>query len=518
MPRTTPRPFGSRLLGPADQEAGRLRVRVQLLLTVLLVSTNLIGAVVVFVLSTLVIPGPTANRGTIVSLAIAVPTYVAVAIAVGTTWGTRRTLKALRWAIEDTEPSEADRRRTLRAARGLTMMQAVLWIVASVLFTTLALVFQPGRALNTASTVGIASVVVVSIAFLFSEFALRPIAAIALDEGSMTRPHGLGVAARVLVFWWLGTGAPVLGLVVVAILSLTTDQLGETKLGVVALVLGGVVLLFGFMVMWLTSRALVAPVLGVTDALREVEKGRFDQRIQVFDGSELGMLQAGFNRMSAGLAEREQLRDVFGRQVGRDVAAGALDDIALGGEAREVSVLFVDLVGSTTYAAEREPAEVVDVLNRFFDVVIEEVDAQYGLVNKFMGDAVLAVFGAPLDLDDHPGAALAASRRIAERLSAEVTQIRAGIGVASGSAVAGYVGSESRFEYTVIGDAVNAAARLTELAKDVDGGLLVDLATVRSANEDEAAHWVPEGSTTLRGRSTPTETAVPGTGDGEGIS
>ena len=231
--------------------------------------------------------------------------------------------------------------------------------------------------------------------------------------------------------------------------------------------------------------------------------------MRVDDGTELGLLQSGFNEMVLGLREREKIRDLFGRHVGESVAQAATSgDVELGGETRVVSVLMIDLVGSTTYAAERAPAEVVAMLNRFFAVVVEEVDRRGGLVNKFMGDAVLAIFGAPSHLDDHAGAALASARCIAERLADEVPEIEVGIGVSTGQAVAGNVGHRSRFEYTVIGDAVNTAARLTELAKDVPGSILVASASVSQANGQEQSRWQPFGSPTLRGRSEPTPTAV----------
>ena len=142
-------------------------------------------------------------------------------------------------------------------------------------------------------------------------------------------------------------------------------------------------------------------------------------------------------------------------------------------------------------------------------MVVEEVDRREGLVNKFIGDAVLAIFGAPVELDDHAGRALAAARAMAARLADEVPDLQAGIGVATGEAVAGNVGDESRFEYTVIGDAVNAAARLTELAKEVDGLLVASWEAVESAGEDEAAHWRKHDTVTLRGRSTETVLAIP---------
>jgi adenylate cyclase len=313
-----------------------------------------------------------------------------------------------------------------------------------------------------------------------------------------------------LLFWGLGTGAPVAGLVVVAILALTRGDISLTKLAVVVLILGGVVLCFGLMVTWLNARAVVAPILAVRDAMEQVEAGDLDAEVQVYDGTELGQLQAGFNQMVAGLRERESLRDLFGKHVGRDVAeAATLGEVELGGETRVVSVLFVDIVGSTAIATEREPQEVVELLNRFFGVVVEEVDRHQGLVNKFIGDAVLAIFGAPVELEDHATRALAAGRAMAARLAEEVPDLQAGVGVATGEAVAGNVGDTSRFEYTVIGDAVNAAARITDLAKDVDGRLLATWASVEAAEESEAAHWQEHDSVTLRGRGSKTQLAVP---------
>jgi adenylate cyclase len=254
----------------------------------------------------------------------------------------------------------------------------------------------------------------------------------------------------------------------------------------------------------------VAPIISVRNAMQRVEDGDLDAEVQVYDGTELGQLQAGFNQMVHGLREREHLRDLFGRHVGKEVAAAAAGkDVVLGGESRVVSVLFIDIVGSTTLAAERAPEEVVELLNQFFAVVVEEVDQRKGLVNKFIGDAALAVFGAPVELDDHAGQALAAARAMAERLREEVPDLQAKIGVSTGEAVAGNVGEESRYEYTVIGDAVNAAARLTELAKDVDGLLLASWDSVEAAADDEAAHWERHEKVTLRGRSTETVTAVP---------
>ena len=483
----------------------------QLLLTALLVVTNVVGAGLVFLISAVIIPAPEPNRETILTLAIGVPVYVVCAVVLGGLVGTMTTLRALRWTLQvDAVPTNRDRARTFKVPFRLTVLQFVLWAGATVLFTVLAALVQPERVLATGLTVGTATIVVCGVAYLLTEFAMRPIAARALIEArSSDKRPGMGIRSRMIIFWCIGTGAPVVALVVAAILTLT-GAADRDRLPVVTIVVGGVLLVFGLLITVLGARAVEAPVRSVRTAMRKVERGELDAEVVVYDGTELGLLQAGFNHMAGGLRDRERIRDLFGRHVGHDVAqqaASGLGEIELGGETREVSVLFVDLVGSTTYAEEHPPTEVVAMLNRFFGVIVEEVDEHGGLVNKFMGDAVLAVFGAPVAQDDHATSALAAARRIAERLAEEVGEVRAGIGVATGEVVVGNVGHEERFEYTVIGDAVNAAARLTELAKEVPGGVLALGESLDAATDAEPDHWQERESTTLRGRSTATRLA-----------
>jgi adenylate cyclase len=196
--------------------------------------------------------------------------------------------------------------------------------------------------------------------------------------------------------------------------------------------------------------------------------------------------------------------------VGADVAEQALAvPSRLGGEVREAAVLFVDLVASTELAASRPPTEVVAILNQLFSAAVEVVDEHHGWVNKFEGDGALAVFGTPVPLDDPAGAALHAARRLADRLARDLPDCRAGIGVVAGTVVAGNVGAEERFEYTVIGDPVNEAARLTEVAKTLPGGVATSVDTVRLAAADEQEQWVLGDEIVLRGRAAPTRVAIP---------
>jgi adenylate cyclase len=212
--------------------------------------------------------------------------------------------------------------------------------------------------------------------------------------------------------------------------------------------------------------------------------------------------------MVAGLRERERVRDLFGRHVGREVALAAeREKPKLGGEERHVAVVFIDIVGSTQLVTSQPPAEVVALLNKFFAIVFEEVDRHCGLVNKFEGDASLAIFGAPNRLESPEDQALGAARCMAKRLCDEMPECQAGIGVAAGQVVAGNVGAKERFEYTVIGEPVNEAARLCELAKSYRDRLLATADAVEAATEEERARWTLDDTVTLRGYERPTRLA-----------
>ena len=272
-----------------------------------------------------------------------------------------------------------------------------------------------------------------------------------------------------------------------------------------------IALVFGALLSALAAYATVHPIASIRGGLAKVQAGDFDVRLGVWDSTEVGLLQAGFNDMAAGLRERERIRDVFGRHVGTDVAREALtrEGGELGGEECTVAVLFVDLVGSTALAASNPPQRVVELLNRFFAEVVDVVERHGGWINKFQGDAALAIFGAPVAIEDAHGSALRAARELCERLRERVAGVEAAIGVASGVAVAGQIGAEQRFEYTVIGDPVNEAARLTELAKSRSGRLLASGETVAAAADGEASQWELGEAVTLRGRSRETAVATP---------
>jgi adenylate cyclase len=503
--------FGSWLLGRVSESQGRRRVRIQLILTVFVVSANLIGISVDLFLLTIAFPVPSVFSDAPSWLTFAlVPAYLFVAVVLGTYWITRRTVTALRWAIEERAPTNADQRNTFLAPWRLARVTLILWGMGTALFATLYGVanslFIP-QVLFASSFCG---VLVATACYMFTEFALRPVAAQALEAGPPPRWFAPGIMGRTMTVWLLGSGVPVVGIALTAIFALALRNLTETQFGIAVLIIAAATLIFGFILMWILSWLIATPVRVVRAALKRVEQGDLRGDLVVFDGTELGELQSGFNAMVDGLRERERVRDLFGRHVGREVAAAAeRERPKLGGEERHVAVVFVDIIGSTQLVTSRPAAEIVQLLNRFFAVIVDEVDRHCGLVNKFEGDAVLAIFGAPNHLEHPEDAALGAARAITRRLRGEVPECPAGIGVAAGQVVAGNVGGKERFEYTVIGEPVNEAARLSELAKLEPGRLLASSDTIDGASENECAHWSLGETVTLRGHDQPTQLAAP---------
>jgi len=415
-----------------------------------------------------------------------------------------------RWAQEERTPTDAEVTAVLHIPIRLFTVQLTMWTAAGLAFGILNGILDVDTLARVVFTVTFAGFTTSAFTYLMAERITRPLAAAALSLNSVDRPKLPGIMTRTTIAWVLGSGIPLLGLMITGVFTLIDPSATVTQLAVTMIVLGGIGLAAGSWMAILGARAVADPVRSLSEGIDRVTEGDLDTRIEVFDGSVLGLLQAGFNDMTNGLREREELRDLYGRQVGEEVARDSLRrGPALGGETCQVAVLFVDLVGSTNLAAQLPPGQVVGLLNRFFAVVVEEVHSHGGWINKFQGDATLAVFGAPAALDDAAGRALATARRVAERLPAEVGELTAGIGVAYGTAVAGNVGDESRFEFTVIGDPVNEAARLTELAKQHRPMVLASSDAWTAASLSERSHWALDGEVELRGRTRPTRLARP---------
>lgn len=435
--------------------------------------------------------------------------YLAVALPIGWAWRERRSRALWRWLAQDRPAAPGERDFVLREPLRELVVPATLWGGAAILFSGLELPHL-SHAVQTAVTIALGGVTTCALVYLLVERLLRPATARALVHSPPERPIGPGVPARLITAWGLASGVPLLGLGLLSVDALGGDFKDAGSLAVAVLVLTAAGLAAGAIATVLSARALADPIGAVRQALARVHAGDLEVRVPIDDGSEVDLLQAGFNEMAAGLRERERLRDLFGRHVGEEVARQALrEGVSLGGEVREVAALFVDLVGSAAVASRRPPEEVVWFLNRFFAIVVDVVEAHGGWVNKFEGDAALCVFGAPTEQPDAGGRALGAGRVLADRLDHDLPQLDAGIGISAGPAVAGNVGAERRLEYTVVGDPVNEAARLCELSKERPGRVLASGAALERASADEAARWSLGEQIVLRGRHEPTLLAAP---------
>jgi adenylate cyclase len=488
----------------------------RVLVTVTTVLSSAVGVVVVFVLFVWVFPtdlGP--DQSAVIFRNLVAAAVYGVLAASYATWRVLRLQRPGRaWLREARAPTRAELRTFLRAPLHLAAVVAMAWVLGAVIFGVWNATVTADLGVRVGLTTLLAGLTTTSVSYLLAERLVRPVARRAMARTTLERAALPGVMARLSLTWLLVSGVPLLGVLAVAISSLAIEPYTAERLAVTTLVLAGTALLLGLATVLLAARSVSRPIADLRRAMAATASGDLDAEVAIDDGSELGLLQSGFNEMVAGLRERERLRDLFGRHVGEDVARRAVESgVELGGETRELSVLFVDLVGSTALAASRPPHEVVELLNRFFTTVVEVVEAHDGWVNKFEGDAALVIFGAPRAHDDPAGAALAAARTLHERLDEEVPEVAASVGVSFGEVVAGNIGAEQRLEYTVIGDAVNVAARLTELAKEHDPPVLTTATTVAATSGGERERWDQLDTVQLRGRDERTRLA--GLGDGE---
>ncbi|MEW5854230.1 MAG: adenylate/guanylate cyclase domain-containing protein [Myxococcota bacterium] len=233
------------------------------------------------------------------------------------------------------------------------------------------------------------------------------------------------------------------------------------------------------------------PIGHLMTCTEAIGAGKLDTRARIYGLDTFGLLSSSFNHMVEGLKQREFLRETFGRYVAREVANEILAGrIALGGERRTATVLFSDIRGFTRMSEEMAPEQVVAFLNRYLDLMVDCVITHRGTLDKFIGDAVMAVFGAPVSQGsprEDAVAAVSCALRMSERL-AELNRERAaageppidiGIGIHTGELVAGNIGSTQRLQYTVIGDTVNLSSRLEGMTKTVGHRILISESTAQ---------------------------------------
>ena len=468
---------------------------------------NWVGGIIVFAYFSWAFP-PVEDEGAWATTGVnAIVGIIYMVLAtVFATWRAERNNRALkRWSVDDAPPTEDERREIMSYPKQLVGLSVTNWSASIPVFFAINLDYSLQLAVEVAGALVLAGLASCAAVYLVTERVTRPALGYVLDPKAPSRAGALGISARVVLTWALLSGIPLIAIALIPIGRVPDDPQDLVPPIVFVVV---VALIVGLLGMKAVAQAVSRPVRELRRALDEVGEGRTDVEVEVNDASEIGRLQAGFNAMVEGLHERERLRDLFGKQVGTDVAREALErGVTLGGQQRTVSALFVDVVGSTALAARERPERVVELLNGFFQLVVEVTAKHGGLVNKFEGDGAVCVFGAPVERDDFASAGLAAARELRTRLE-ESSPLDAAIGVSCGIAVAGHMGAEERYEYTVIGDPVNEASRLCELAKNRTGRVLASASIVEQAG-DEGSHWEIDGEVRLRGRPEPTRLAFP---------
>lgn len=498
---------------PAELSHRTLRYVTGLVFAFLMTVGEVVGVLVSLSRQTLIGTESLLTRPNLVTMIVVLVLGTAV-----TAWGAHLIISpSLRWFDAGARPNTTERRAAINIVRRQSVLLLVVWLIGGIAFIVVnrdAVHRDGGAALLVMLGLSVlfGGTATVSSSLLFTQRIIRPIVAAATREfetrGRVTAP---GVTARLLLMWTLTTALPSVAIATLVICRANGWFIPTSaSIDIPVILLSLVAVFLGLRSLILVSLSISDPLREIVDAMADVERGHIGQHVDVYEQSEIGRLQSGFNRMVTGLRERDRLRDLFGRHVGADVVRLAFESLdaqeALTGEVREVAILFIDVTGSTELAMNHTPREVAEVLNEFFRIVVAAVDEHHGLINKFQGDAALAVFGAPIASDRAAADALATARRLGTTLKQLV--LDCGVGVSAGPVFAGNIGAENRYEYTVIGDPVNEAARLADIAKTLPGRISCSGAALDRAG-DEAGHWIGHGAITLRGRSAPTLVHVP---------
>lgn len=467
---------------------------------------NLIGGLTLFAFLTFLVPLPSRITRDTGLLWLNVALLViggAVATFAANQLGPRAGREVRTWFLSGEEADSRQRELVLRQPLAQLKIVAVLWGSADVLFTTVNAFDSIAVAVQTALGVALGGLAACALTYLLAERFCRELTATALAGGAPEKPVGPGVGTRVVVAWGLAAAYPLLGCVLLGISVLLVGHWSAERVAVSLLIVSVVGLALGFVAMRIAGRSVSDPVESVRAAQRRVQAGELAVDIPVYDGSEIGLLQAGFNQMTAGLRDRERIRDAFGTYLDREVAEHILrEGTSLAGEEVEVTAMFVDIRDFTGFAERASARDVVATLNRLFETLVPIIHEHGGHVDKFVGDGLLAVFGAPRRQPDHADQALAAALQIAPAVDEELSgELSIGVGLSSGTVIAGNVGGAGRLEFSVIGDAVNVAARVEAATRRTGDIVLVSEHTRALLCEDAAALLEERPTAPLKGKS-----------------
>ncbi|MFO7583525.1 MAG: adenylate/guanylate cyclase domain-containing protein [Anaerolineales bacterium] len=468
------------------------------------IGANLLGALITFFYLALVQPIPEGSSPMItVPLGPTIISFLAIGLLLflGNVVGGRIQRHYPKWVgrildgapISDVPPEA--RREVLQYPASVALVSLTMWFVAGFFFGFL----LTGTWQSLVSVFGVGGILTSAIVYFAVGSLWRPVVWLFFPDGRATEAG----AWRNSVKWRLLLGFVLVGLYPAAVLSLTAVSRAEAltsaenpdvilqnlyiALGVISLVAAGA----GIALAVLVSHSILDPLQRLRDGMGRVAQNDLSVSLLSDSNDELGYVSQGFNEMVSGLRRAEVMRNLLNLYVSPEVAREALEHgTKLGGQLVECSVLFSDIRGFTALSEQLPPEHLIDLLNRYMSRMVDVVIANGGLVNKFGGDSLLAVFGSPLNpAEEHAAQAIRAALHMqkalkgfnVEQVKKSQPELEIGIGIASGPVVAGNVGGEGRIEYTVIGDTVNLAARLQDLTKQMGRSVLASAATVNEA-------------------------------------
>ena len=438
--------------------------------------------------------------------------------------GTRRLLRPIETWATKLETGEADVSEVPE-----TILQGVInwvfrasgstflgWLLIAVVQFILGFT-SPGTLLG----ILLAGTVATSIIFFATDLTWRSQFPLFFPKGDLSQRHGLHlpVSQRLLLVVGLLALEPLL----LFLLSVDRTRLLLTSESEIAIVVDNLIALQTFILLVglvasvalasLLAHALLDPLKRLENAMGRIEQSDFAARIPVVSKDELGFLSERFNQMTEGLQRAQRLRQLFNLYASPEVAQTAVERGAeLGGELCYCTMLFCDVRDFTAMTERTSPEQLIDLINRYMSAIVPQVTEAGGVITRFGGDSILAVFGSPLNpstahCSQAIHAALAINRALDEFNQAQATnqgtEIRIGIGIATGNVIVGNVGGPERLEYTVMGDAANVAARLEELTKELPHQTLITASTYSELNDDEQDSFQRLPTIPIRGKTDP---------------
>lgn len=496
------------------------------IINVLVVSANGLGALLTFVFLSYIAPLPQGESAVeVVTIQDFVPVAIGtiVLLILGGTLGRFAQRYYPQWyeRLRSGESHQAipdvARREVLNLPIAVAATSLAMWFLASLFFGLWA-----GGSIR--SFLGIAlvgGVFTSTLAFFAVDLFWRRMVPIFFPDGQVrtTRAFRLTVFARLLIVFLLSSIYPV-GLIVALsldrarqIISASNPETILKNMFLVQMFLLGISVISSTLMAFFSSRTVIGPLEELEKAMARVEQNDLNVRVPVLSNDEVGYLAERFNAMVTGLRRGELMRNLLNLYVSPEVAREALEHGAsLGGQLVECTVLFSDIRSFTTLSEQLDPGDLIVLLNRYMSQMVEVIVSQGGMVNKFGGDSLLAVFGTPLNpLPDHAVAAIRAALRMQAALAefnqaqaaAGGPQLQCGIGVTTGKVVAGNVGGKERIEYTVIGDTVNLAARLQVMSKELHHDLLLNEEAYLQARDKMQLNAQKIAGVTVRGKNEP---------------